>query len=184
MSEQKNIGVPASPVVTLDQTGMDEHQRNVREAYARVAQASDTGCGVESGCCGVSDDTAINTLLSTRLGYSKTDLDLLPGGADLAWISAIVHQNSRAQNRELFGKVAAALVPGGRVLIRDIVMDESRTRPVGGALFAINMLVNTESGGTFTFDELADDLQAAGFVDPQLAVPADDMNAVVSARKA
>ena len=45
MSEQKNIGVPANPVVTLDQTGMDEHQRNVREAYARVAQASDTGCG-------------------------------------------------------------------------------------------------------------------------------------------
>jgi SAM-dependent methyltransferase len=62
---------------------MDEHQRNVREAYARVAQASDTGCGVESGCCGVSDDTAINTLLSTRLGYSQADLAAVPTGADM-----------------------------------------------------------------------------------------------------
>ena len=31
-----------------------------------------------------------------------------------------------------------------------------------GALFAINMLVNTESGGTFTFDEFAEDLRVGG----------------------
>jgi predicted O-methyltransferase YrrM len=110
--------------------------------------------------------------------------DDLPPGADFAWISAIVHQFSRKHNRQLFAKVHAALQPGGTVAVRDVVMEPCRTRPRDGALFAINMLVNTENGGTFTFDELADDLQAAGFVDPQLAVPADDMNAVVSARKA
>jgi predicted O-methyltransferase YrrM len=110
--------------------------------------------------------------------------DDLPPGADFAWISAIVHQFSRERNRQLFAKVHAALQPGGTVAVRDVVMEPCRTRPQAGALFAINMLVNTESGGTFTFDELADDLRAAGFVDPQLAVPADDINAVVSARKA
>jgi hypothetical protein len=110
--------------------------------------------------------------------------DDLPPGADFAWISAIVHQFPRERNRQLFAKVHAALQPGGTVAVRDIVMEPCRTRPREGALFAVNMLVNTESGGTFTFDELADDLRAAGFVDPQLAVPADDMNAVVSARKA
>lgn len=89
--------------------------------------------------------------------------DALPTGADLAWVSAIVHQNSRAQNRAMFAKVHAALVPGGRILIRDIVMDPTRTRPAGGALFAVNMLVATPKGGTFTFDELREDLVAAGF---------------------
>ncbi len=110
--------------------------------------------------------------------------DDLPPGADFAWVSAIVHQHSREKNRRLFAKVHAALEPGGTIAVRDIVMEPCRTRPRAGALFAINMLVNTESGGTFTFAELAEDLQAAGFVAPELAVRSDDMNSVVSARKA
>lgn len=109
--------------------------------------------------------------------------DALPPGADLAWVSAIVHQNSRAQNRALFAKVLAALVPGGRIAIRDILMGEDRTRPVAGALFAINMLVATEGGGTFTFDELREDLEAAGFSEAAVLRQDEAMNAVVVARK-
>jgi len=111
-------------------------------------------------------------------------VDDLPGGADFAWVSAIVHQHSRRHNRELFAKVYAALQPGGMIGIRDVVMDASRTQPAFGALFAINMLVNTETGGTFTFEELAEDLQAAGFADPQLQVKDEGMNSVVVAVKA
>ncbi len=107
----------------------------------------------------------------------------LPAGADLAWVSAIVHQNSRAQNRELFRKVHIALVPGGHVLIRDIVMDESRTSPADGAMFAVNMLVNTPGGGTFTFSELAEDLKSVGFADPILLHRHEGMNSVVQAHK-
>jgi len=107
----------------------------------------------------------------------------LPEGADLAWVSAIVHQNSRAQNRELLRKVYVALVPGGCVLIRDILMEESRTSPADGAMFAINMLVNTPGGGTFTFSELADDLKSAGFADPILLHRHEGMNSVVQATK-
>ncbi|MBD3669518.1 MAG: arsenite methyltransferase [Gammaproteobacteria bacterium] len=67
------------------QAGHDEHRQSVRDAYARVAQANSTGdgCGIESSCCGVSDDAAINTLISTRLGYSQAELDQVPGGADM-----------------------------------------------------------------------------------------------------
>ena len=109
--------------------------------------------------------------------------DALPPGADLAWVSAIVHQNSRAQNRALFAKVLAALVPGGRIAIRDILMEPDRTRPVAGALFAINMLVATEGGGTFTFDELRADLEAAGFAGAAVLRQDEAMNAVVVAQK-
>ena len=76
-----------------------------------------------------------------------------------------------------------ALEPQGRIAVRDIVMEPCRTRPRDGALFAINMLVNTESGGTFTFEEFAEDLQAAGFVNPRLATGGETMNSVVMADK-
>ena len=63
----------------------DGHRQNVRETYAKVAQANNNNdsCGIESSCCGVSDDTAINTLISTRLGYSEQDLANVPDGADM-----------------------------------------------------------------------------------------------------
>ncbi|MFQ5519429.1 MAG: arsenite methyltransferase [Mariprofundus sp.] len=63
----------------------DEVRQHVRKSYAEVAEASNDGdcCGVESSCCGVSDDAAINTLISTRLGYSEDDLGKVPDGADM-----------------------------------------------------------------------------------------------------
>ena len=61
------------------------HRQEVRDAYAQVAQASNenSACGVGSSCCGVSDDAAINTLISTRLGYSAEELAQVPEGADM-----------------------------------------------------------------------------------------------------
>jgi len=69
--------------------------------------------------------------------------DDLPGGHDLALLSAIIHMNSHEQNIELYRKVYRALNPGGRIIVRDFIMEPDRTEPVAGALFAINMLVNT-----------------------------------------
>ncbi len=118
-----------------------------------------------------------------RLQNGDFTRDALPPGADLAWVSAIVHQNSRAQNRALFTKVGAALVPGGRIAIRDILMEADRTQPVAGALFAVNMLAATEGGGTFTFAELREDLEAAGFTEVALLRQDAAMNSIVVGQK-
>jgi len=118
-----------------------------------------------------------------RLVAGDFYVDDLPRGADFAWVSAIAHQHSREHNRGLYRKVHAALAPGGRIGIRDIVLLPNRTEPVDGALFAINMLVNTESGGTFTFEEFAEDLQSAGFSDVRWVLKSPDMNSVVMASK-
>ncbi|MET0072153.1 MAG: arsenite methyltransferase [Candidatus Thiodiazotropha sp.] len=63
----------------------DSHRQEVRRAYAEVAVTDNQNgcCGVESSCCGVSDDAAINTLISTRLGYNAEELANLPSGADM-----------------------------------------------------------------------------------------------------
>jgi len=68
-----------------DHAKHDSHRQDVRDAYAKVANAETDGssCGIESSCCGVSDDAAINTLISTRLGYSEEDLAKAPSGADM-----------------------------------------------------------------------------------------------------
>jgi arsenite methyltransferase len=69
----------------VSQADADAIRNHVRDNYAKVAEASNNGtaCGTESSCCGVSHDVDINTLNSLRLGYSQSDLDNVPGGADM-----------------------------------------------------------------------------------------------------
>ena len=109
--------------------------------------------------------------------------DELPRGCDLALLSAIIHQNSPQENLDLYRKIERALVPGGKLLIRDHVMDPGRTFPPQGTLFAINMLVNTKGGDTYTFDEIKDNLKAAGFEQVELVRKGERMDCLVEARK-
>ena len=124
--------------------------------------------------------------LSDRVTFVGGDYytDALPEGADLAWLGAICHQNSRRQNRDLFTRVHTALSDEGAIVIRDVIMDSSRTSPASGALFAVNMLVSTEAGGTYTFDEYREDLCAAGFGEVALVHRDEFMNSLIRAKKA
>lgn len=63
----------------------DQIRQHIRESYSKVAEASNQGggCGVESSCCGVSSDVDINTVVSTRMGYSEDDVNSTPAGADM-----------------------------------------------------------------------------------------------------
>lgn len=123
--------------------------------------------------------------LQNRVTFVPGDFykDELPTGCDVALLSAIIHQNSPRQNVDLYSKIHRALEPGGTLLIRDHVMDESRTRPPDGAMFALNMLVNTPGGDTYTFAEVEDALRQAGFGHPRLLRSGDRMDCLVEARK-
>jgi len=109
--------------------------------------------------------------------------DELPVGADFAWLSAIAHQNSREQNRALFAKIYSSLQDNGVLVIRDVVMDSSRTSPVAGAMFAVTMLVATEAGGTYAFDEFREDLTQAAFTKVKLVHRDQGMNSLIQATK-
>jgi predicted O-methyltransferase YrrM len=123
--------------------------------------------------------------LSDRVTLAGGDYytDALPEGADLAWLGAICHQNSRQQNRDLFANVHNALGDNGVIVIRDLIMDPSHTSPAGGALFAVNMLVATEAGGTYTLDEYREDLSMAGFAEVELVHRDEFMNSLIRAGK-
>lgn len=87
MNDQDNCCAPTCCEGTKEKSAIEQNQlrEGVREAYAKVANALDesTCDGPAASCCGTSDDDAINTLISTRLGYSKAELDMVPAGADM-----------------------------------------------------------------------------------------------------
>ncbi len=109
--------------------------------------------------------------------------DELPRGFDLAWLSAIIHQHGREESRELYKKIFAVLNSDGVIAVRDFVMDTTRTKPVAGTFFGVNMLVNTKTGRVYTFQEIEEDLKTAGFTDVKYAVPDETMSAIITARK-
>jgi SAM-dependent methyltransferase len=88
--------------------------------------------------------------------------DALPSGFDVAFLSNIIHAEDEATNRELMRKVHAALAPGGRVLIKDHVTDDSGTSPAAAALFSITMLLFTR-GRDYAYGEIRSWLLDAGF---------------------
>jgi SAM-dependent methyltransferase len=123
--------------------------------------------------------------IKDRVGFHEGDFyhDPLPEGCDLALLSAIIHQNSPAQNLDLYKKIFKALVPGGSLLIRDHIMEEDRVHPLEGAIFAINMLAATEGGDTYTFKEIQSSLKEAGFKNAQLIRQGEKMDGLVKAEK-
>ncbi len=84
---------------------------------------------------------------------------------DLALLSHVLHSNGPAQMRDLLRRTAAALRPGGVAAIHEFLVDDGRCSPPGAALFALNMLVHTEQGDTFTEAELRGWLAEAGFAE-------------------
>jgi precorrin-6B methylase 2 len=109
--------------------------------------------------------------------------DKLPTGHDLALLSAIIHQNSPEQNVELYRKIFSAIQPEGRLVIRDHVMSSDHTRPTSGALFAVNMLVGTAGGRTYSFEDIKSSLESAGFIKVNLIQPDERMNGLVEGFK-
>jgi 2-polyprenyl-3-methyl-5-hydroxy-6-metoxy-1,4-benzoquinol methylase len=105
--------------------------------------------------------------LSDRVDTIPGDynIDDFGAGYDLIYMSAIVHINSPEQNIALIRKAANALNPSGRIVISDFVVDDSRTSPPMGAFFALNMLVNTECGDTYTENEIREWFTDAGLTD-------------------
>lgn len=91
----------------------------------------------------------------------------------VATLGHILHSEGPARSRKLLKKTFDALAPGGTIAIMEFLVNHERTDPPVGLLFAVNMLINTENGDTFSFEEISEWLREAGFKKPRLLqVPA------------
>ncbi|HEU5395660.1 MAG TPA: methyltransferase [Verrucomicrobiae bacterium] len=89
-------------------------------------------------------------------------------GHQVATLGHILHSEGADRSRKLLKKVFRALAPGGTVAISEFLVNDDRTEPAVSLLFAVNMLVNTEAGDTFSVRQISQWLRAAGFVKPRL----------------
>ncbi len=90
----------------------------------------------------------------------------LPEGPfDAIYFGNTSHMYGPAENRALFARMRGSLAPGGLLIIREFV----RGRSDDAALFAVNMLVLTSGGGTYTAAEYEAWLREAGFESVEFA---------------
>ncbi len=109
------------------------------------------------------EDEGYSDRVDTAVGdYHADDFG---DGYDMVFLSAIIHSNSFDENRELIKKAADALNPGGQVVVSDFIVDEDRIGPPWAVVFALNMLVATEAGDTYTESEVRDMMGQAGLTD-------------------
>jgi ubiquinone/menaquinone biosynthesis C-methylase UbiE len=86
-------------------------------------------------------------------------------GYNVATLGHILHSEGVDRSRALLAKTFGALAPGGTIAIAEFLVNADRTSPLNGLLFAVNMLVNTEQGNTWSFEEIRSWLSEAGFTD-------------------
>lgn len=84
-------------------------------------------------------------------------------GYQVVTLGHILHAEGEPRSRKLLKKTFDALAPGGTVSIAEFLVNDQRTGPPNGLIFAVNMLVSTEEGDTWSFEEIAGWLRDAGF---------------------
>ena len=103
-------------------------------------------------------------------------------GHDVATLGHILHSEGAERSRALLKRVSDALAPGGTIAIAEFVPDDDRSGPAGPLIFAVNMLVNTTAGDTFTFAEISRWLRDAGFENTR-TLPAPGPSPLILATK-
>jgi ubiquinone/menaquinone biosynthesis C-methylase UbiE len=84
-------------------------------------------------------------------------------GYDVATLGHILHSEGEQRGRQLLKKTFRALKSGGTIAIAEWLVNDNRTKPLPSLMFSVQMLVNTETGDTFSFNEIKSWLEDAGF---------------------
>lgn len=108
-------------------------------------------------------ESGMDRKISLRAGdFMKDDMG---NGYDAVFLSNIIHGKSEDENRALMQKVYASLNKEGKVIIQDIIMEDDRTRPLPGTLWAITFNLLIKGGRTYSFSEIKEWLTEIGFLD-------------------
>jgi ubiquinone/menaquinone biosynthesis C-methylase UbiE len=107
--------------------------------------------------------------------------DDIGNGYDLVFISQILHSLSQDECLGLLKKSRNALNAKGKIAVQEFFLEINRAHPVAGALFSINMLVNTAAGRCYSPQEMKAWLLKAGFAGIKTKILGDTV--VLTGRK-
>jgi len=139
----------------------------------KIGKLLDLGCGPGSYTAAIlkKDKTATATLMDraaaikvarkicktqslyNRLHFVSGDLfdDEFGEGYDTVLLSNIIHIYNARENKTIFKKINKALKKGGRFVLYDLFLNNSKTEPYDATLFAITMLLYTKTGKSYAF---------------------------------
>jgi SAM-dependent methyltransferase len=102
--------------------------------------------------------------LAGRISFAAGDFEVedLPGGFDVAWLSHILHGVGPEECAKILKKAVSALEPGGMLMVQEFILSDTKDAPLFPALFSLNMLLGTPEGQAYSESELIDMLTAAG----------------------
>src|SRR6266481_6676626 len=109
----------------------------------------------------------ITEKFGVRESFEFIEGDLLEAnfgsGYDIATLGHILHSEGEQRSRQLLKRTFGALKSGGTIAVAEWLVNDDRTKPVPSLMFSVQMLVNTEKGDTFSFNEIKSWLDEAGF---------------------
>ncbi len=102
--------------------------------------------------------------LSARINFIDGNYleDPIEGTYDVAWLSHILHAEGPSDCRSIIKKTVNALEPNGLIIIHEFILNNTMDSPLFPALFSLNMLLGTESGQSYSEQQLTDMLTEAG----------------------
>jgi predicted O-methyltransferase YrrM len=102
--------------------------------------------------------------LSDRIDFVEGDFieQDIPGSYDVAWLSHVLHAEGPDGCKTILDRAVAALEPGGMIMVHEFILRDTMDGPLFPALFAMNMLLRSQSGQSYSESQIADMLIAAG----------------------
>lgn len=137
-----------------------------------------------SGIIPVTRRTAARFGVQDRFRFVEGDLLSIDFGKGyhIAILGHIIHIEGEQRSRALLGKVFETLAPGGTIAIAEILTNEEHTGPLLPVIFAVNTLVNSDHGDTFSFSEISGWLHEIGFEETRI-VDAPGLSPLILATK-
>ena len=106
--------------------------------------------------------------------------DPIKGRYDAIWLSHILHGEGPDDCRMIIQKAVGALEPDGIIIIHDFILNNSMDGPLFPALFSLNMLLGTDSGQSYSEDQIIEMLSDAGIKDTRrIAVQSPNDSAII-----
>ncbi len=111
------------------------------------------------------DDVVRQTGMLKRMNYVVGDFnhDVLPRGYDLALLVDVLHLQGENKNRDLLWRVRGSLEVGGRIAVRETLLNDNMTSPRRAALFSVNVMAHFPDARCYSTAEIAKWLTEAGF---------------------
>jgi len=106
--------------------------------------------------------------------------DPINGRYDAIWLSHILHGEGPDACRMIIQKAVGVLEPGGMIIIHDFILNNSMDGPLFPALFSLNMLLGTDSGQSYSEEQIIDMMSEAGIKDTRrIAVQSPNDSAII-----